>query len=260
MAPDLASTTGSPGEPPLLRLEGVALGYGATPLLTGLDLEVRPGERIAICGPNGAGKTTLLRGLLGLLPPRSGRLERRAARVGFVPQREGLDALFPVNTRELVLQGAVPLLRGARRLPAAARTRADGLLRTLGLADQASALLAHLSGGQRQRALLARALMVEPQLLVLDEPTSGVDLEAAEAVFNQVDRCVREDGVAALIVTHQFEQLAGRVDRVWWVAEGRVRAVRPEAFDPSALLGRRAGDRPGASRAASASPAEVAEA
>ena len=103
-------------------------------------------------------------------------------------------------------------------------------------------LLSQLSGGQRQRALLARALMVRPQLLLLDEPTSGVDLEAAEAVFDQVDRCVREDGVAALIVTHQFEQLAHRVDRVWWVAEGQVRVVHPEAFDPARLLGRRAGE------------------
>jgi ABC-type Mn2+/Zn2+ transport system ATPase subunit len=252
VAADPPASTDSPAGPPLLRLEGVDLGYGSTTLLGGLDLEVQPGERIAICGPNGAGKTTLLRGLLGLLPPQSGRLERQALRMGFVPQREGLDALFPVSTRELVLQGAVPLLSGTRRLPAEARVRAEALLRRLGLSEQAGTLLAHLSGGQRQRALLARALMVDPELLVLDEPTSGVDLEAAEAVFDQVDRCVREDGVAALIVTHQFEQLADRVDRVWWVADGQVRVVRPEGFDPARLLGRRAGDRPGVSSTASA--------
>ena len=232
----------------LLRAEGLDLGY-RTPLLREVTLEVRAGERIAICGPNGAGKTTLFRGLLGLLKPLGGSLQRESLRVGFVPQREQLDPLFPLTTLEVVLQGAVPALTGLRRHRSEAQAHAHALLERLGLAERGGTLLSQLSGGQRQRALLARALMVRPQLLLLDEPTSGVDLEAAEAVFDQVDRCVREDGVAALIVTHQFEQLAHRVDRVWWVAEGQVRVVHPEAFDPARLLGRRAGDRPGESRA-----------
>ncbi|MBL6722278.1 MAG: ATP-binding cassette domain-containing protein, partial [Planctomycetes bacterium] len=98
----------------LLRAEGLDLGY-RTPLLREVTLEVRAGERIAICGPNGAGKTTLFRGLLGLLEPLGGSLQRESLRVGFVPQREQLDPLFPLTTLEVVLQGAVPALTGLRR-------------------------------------------------------------------------------------------------------------------------------------------------
>lgn len=228
----------------LLRAEGLALGY-RTPLLREVTLEVRAGERIAICGPNGAGKTTLFRGLLGLLEPLGGSLERESLRIGYVPQREQLDPLFPLTTLEVVLQGAVPALTGLRRHRSEAQAHAHALLERLGLAERGGTLLSQLSGGQRQRALLARALMVRPQLLLLDEPTSGVDLEAAAAVFEQVDRLAAEEGVAALTVTHQFDQLAQHVDTVWWVADGAVRTFPVEAFDPAPLLGRRSGDRSG---------------
>lgn len=238
------TSAGAPTATMLLEATGLALGYG-TPLLTRVDLSVRRGERIAICGPNGAGKTTLFRGLLGLLAPLEGSLVRSAEQVGYVPQREQLDPLFPLTTLEVVLQGAIPSLRGLRRHAPATRSRALALLEHLGMAAHAGRLLSQLSGGQRQRALLARALMVEPALLLLDEPTSGVDLEAARAVFDEVDRLSAEHGVAALTVTHQFDQLAGRVDAVWWVAGGTVQVIPAEGFDPAALLGRRAGDRAG---------------
>lgn len=229
----------------MLKIEDITYAVDGRPLFEGASAVIPDGHKVGLVGPNGAGKTTLFRGLLGLLEPLGGSLEREALRIGYVPQREQLDPLFPLTTLEVVLQGAVPALTGLRRHRSEAQAHAQALLERLGLAERGGTLLSQLSGGQRQRALLARALMVRPQLLLLDEPTSGVDLEAAAAVFEQVDRLAAEEGVAALTVTHQFDQLAQHVDTVWWVADGAVRTFPVEAFDPAPLLGRRSGDRSG---------------
>ena len=210
---------------PLLEVRGLALGYSGKALLSDIDLGVRGGSVTAICGPNGAGKTTLFRGILGLLRPTAGVIENRARGIGYVPQREQLDPVFPITTLELVLQGAALRLSRLGRHSGEDRARAMALLSELGLGGKERDLLAHLSGGQRQRALLARALMVEPELLLLDEPTSGVDRKASKVVFDTVEALGRKRGLATLVVTHQFESLENRADTVWWVAGGRVEAI-----------------------------------
>lgn len=222
---------------PLLEVRGLALGYSGKTLLSDIDLEVQGGSVTAICGPNGAGKTTLFRGILGLLRPINGVIKGSAQGIGYVPQREHLDPLFPITTLELVLQGAGLRLSRLGRYSGEDRARAQALLSELGLGGKERDLLAHLSGGQRQRALLARALMVEPDLLLLDEPTSGVDREASEVVFDTVEALGRERGVATLVVTHQFETLESRIGEVWWVANGHVEAIEVAEYLERATIG-----------------------
>ncbi len=226
----------------LMDVRGASLGYGGAPVLRDLNLRVEKGQRVAICGPNGAGKTTLFRGLLGSLAPSGGVIERGTARMGYLPQAERLDPLFPLTTLELVLQGAISRLSGARVFSKEEVSRAEATLSSLGLEGQEKALLSELSGGQRQRALLARALLSDPEVLLLDEPTSGVDMEAAKIVFEQVDELTRERGVAALTVTHHYDQLAAHVDSVWWVSNGAVQVLDAKDFDPGSLLERRWSD------------------
>lgn len=206
-----------------MELRGVSLGYDREAVLSDVDLVLRRGERVAVLGPNGAGKTTLLRGILGLVRARRGEVRCAARRFGLVPQRDRLDPLFPITARELVLQGAAGRVRGWHRsLGEADRSRAESLLDELGLRSHADRLLAHLSGGQRQRALVARAMLTDPEVLLLDEPTSGVDAESTRVVLGQVERAARQAGVASLMVTHDLGALRGQVDHVWRVERGGV--------------------------------------
>lgn len=212
----------------LLRLEGAAFGYRRRRVLTDVDLEVRPGDLIGVVGGNGSGKSTLLRGMLGLVRPMAGRVTRAARAVGYVPQREGLDALYPLTTLEVVRMGAYGRLRGLRRLGREDRALAERCLDRVVLGPRAREPFASLSGGQRQRALVARALMVRPDLMLLDEPTSGVDVPAAEHILDLLTELARDDGLAVVLVSHQVDLLRCRVDRAAWVGGGRV-TVGPAA-------------------------------
>jgi len=211
----------------LLQLEGASFGYGADTVVAGVDLVVHAGDFVGIVGPNGAGKTTLFRGMLGLIPPRSGRVERHVQAVGYVPQRDTLDPIYPLSVREVVEMGAFGSLRGLRRLGREQRERARALLERVALDAEAASPFTALSGGQRQRALIARALMVEPRLLLLDEPTSGVDRHA-EVLILELLRELNREGLAVLLVSHQLGLLRQTVRQVLLVRDGRVRAGSPE--------------------------------
>ncbi len=152
----------------LLELSEAAFGYGGEPVLRGVHLTVGTGDFWGIAGPNGAGKTTLFRGMLGLIPPLAGRVERGSSALGYVPQRESLDPLFPLRVEEVVEMGAYGRLTRLRRPRPADRERVCESLKRVDLDDRRRTLFSTLSGGQRQRALIARALMVEPVELLLD--------------------------------------------------------------------------------------------
>jgi ABC-type Mn2+/Zn2+ transport system ATPase subunit len=211
----------------LLRLAGASFGYGARTVVAGVDLVVRAGDCIGIVGPNGSGKTTLFRGILGLIPPLAGRVQRGTGSLGYVPQREALDAIYPLTVQEVVQMGAYGHLKGMRRVTRVARRRARALLARVALDDRRSALFASLSGGQRQRVLIARALMVEPRLLLLDEPTSGVD-RRAEGLIRDLLQELNREGLAILLVSHQLAMVRQTTQRVLWVGEGGVRECAPE--------------------------------
>jgi manganese/iron transport system ATP-binding protein len=226
----------SPGSGVLLKMRGAAFGYGRRVVVSDVDLEVAAGDVLGIVGPNGAGKTTLIRGMLGLIPALAGRVERAERSIGYVPQRARLDALFPLRVEEVVHQGAYGRLHGWRRLQRADRDEALACLQRVGLVARAKEPFASLSGGQRQRVLIARALLARPRLLLLDEPTSGVDSGAQARVLELLERLTRDEGLAVLLVSHQIAMLRDAVDEVLWVAGGRVRrGPARELLAPAAL-------------------------
>ncbi len=214
----------------LVEIEDAAFGYGERAVLTGVELRIARSTLVGVAGPNGSGKSTLVRGVLGLLAPIRGRVSRNASSLGYVPQRDTLDALFPLTALEVVRMGAFARLRGLRLLPRAERHAARAALERVGLADQARRLFARLSGGQRQRVLLARALLMQPDLLVLDEPTSGVDAEAEAAILALL-REFRDEGLGILLVSHRLEALCQVADQLLWVDAARV-----ERRDPARVL------------------------
>jgi ABC-type Mn2+/Zn2+ transport system ATPase subunit len=222
---------------PVVRLSNAAFGYDGQRIVSGVDLEVDAGAFFGIVGPNGAGKTTLFRGILGLLAPLEGSVERLTEAIGYVPQRETLDPIFPLRVNEVVFMGAYGRLSGWRSLSRADRRLAHACLDRVAMDDHAHASFSSLSGGQRQRVLIARALMVRPRLLLLDEPTSGVDRAAEARILEVLSDINRRDGIAILLVSHQLALVRKAVAEILWVAEGRVvrgpaaEMLRPENLD-----------------------------
>jgi len=212
-----------------LAIEGADLGYAGRSVLRHVSLSVRPGEFVAVLGANGSGKTTLLRSLLGFLPPLSGRIERAPGlRIGYVPQRETLDDRYPLSGADVALFGTYGDLSCWRRTGVRARERARAALASCGALEFANRRYAELSGGQRQRILIARALATSPSVLLLDEPTAGVDQASEAAIFDALAELRRDRALAVWLVTHHEEALRGRVDRIARVADGAV-ALEPRA-------------------------------
>ena len=202
----------------LVALEGAAIGYGRLPLLSGVDLSVSPGDFLAVVGPNGGGKTTLVRTLLGAQPILAGRLVRpRPVTTGYVPQREHVDTAWPFTAAEVVLMGRVPLLGPLRRAGPADGEAVQRALDKVGLAHLASRPYGELSGGQRQRTLIARALAAEPELLVLDEPTSGMDPAAELAIVDFLRGLHEGGGLAIVMVSHRLDTVASTARRLAFV-------------------------------------------
>jgi len=214
--------------PLALEFSGVDFAYShGPPALRGIDLDVDAGEFLAIAGPNGGGKTTLLRLALGLERPTHGTVRlfgerpdrfRDRARLGYLAQRAQLGVQAPATVREIVAAGRSPL-NPFGRLGAADREAIDGAIERVGLAPFAGRRLTRLSGGQQQRAFIAKALVADPKLLALDEPTAGVDVEAQEALAELLARLHSELGVTILYVSHEFGAIEHVVERLVLVRE-----------------------------------------
>jgi ABC-type Mn2+/Zn2+ transport system ATPase subunit len=227
---------------PLLTLRNVSLGYGNRPVLEHVELELAAGEFVALLGPNGAGKTTLLRGIVGLIPVLAGTLEygldRATSPLGYVPQRDALDPTFPLTVHEVVLMGTYARLLPLQRVGRPERRLAAQCLELVGLGAIAEHRFASLSGGQKQRVLIARALAAKPRLLLLDEPTAGVDAEATAVIMDVLGRLNRDEGLTILLVTHQVRLLHGLANAAIWVEHGRASRARvDEVLTPERLAG-----------------------
>src|ERR671917_113903 len=213
-----------------VRLRDARIGYGDVAVVQGVDLTVRDGEAVAVLGSNGSGKTTLARGLLGLATVLGGEVEvlgapvgrpRERGRIGYVPQRHTVSGAVPATVREVVGVGRLARLGPLGRLRPADRAAVQDAVAAVGLADRLGDPVASLSGGQQRRVLVARALAAEPELLVMDEPTAGVDAASQDALA-AVLADVSATGSTLLVVTHETAPLAGVLTRAVVVDHGRV--------------------------------------
>jgi zinc transport system ATP-binding protein len=206
--------------PLAVRLEHVSFAYlHGVPVLRDVDLEVERGEFLAVAGPNGGGKTTLLRLILGLEEPTAGRVHVAVERRGYLAQRAQTATDAPLTVRELVGAGRVARSRLLGPPTRADRAAVREAIERVGLNAQTDRRLSTLSGGQQQRAFIAKALAGEPELLALDEPTAGVDVEAQEAIAVLLQRLGTELGMTILYVSHEFGSVESFVERIVLVRE-----------------------------------------
>jgi ABC-type Mn2+/Zn2+ transport system ATPase subunit len=210
----------------LIEADGLAVGYGGPPAITGVSFGLRAGERLALLGPNGGGKTTLLRALLGELRPAAGRLTVEG-RCGTVPQTERTRLDYPVSALDVATMGALSRLPWWRRPGREDRRGALAALDRVGLADRAAATFGELSGGQRQRVLIARALVQDAAILLLDEPFSGLDNASAAALEALIAELAGE-GHGIVVATHDLDQ-ARRSDSVLCLNRRQIAAGAPAA-------------------------------
>lgn len=210
--------------PVLVTFREANLGYQDAVVLRQVELEIRPGDLIAMAGPNGSGKTTLFRTLLGFLPVLSGALARNCAlsEFGYVPQSSSLDANFPITAREVVEMGGYGRVKCYRGFPAGEKKRLDAVLNQVGLSHLASRSFFSLSGGQRQRMLIARALMVGPKILILDEPLAGVDPESQKAIGDLLLKLNRDEDIAVFFSSHDLRMVRSVTSKVLRVDGGKV--------------------------------------
>lgn len=224
----------------MLEIRDGAVELEGRPVLRGIDLKVEAGEVVALLGANGSGKSTLVRAFLGLVPVVRGEIRLFDVplarftdwrRIGFVPQRAAATSGVPATVREVVSAGRLSHRRRFRPLSRHDRVAVQAAVEAVGLADRLGDGVSTLSGGQQQRALIARALAGEPELLVLDEPTAGVDVESQQAFSDALGALV-ERGATIVLVAHELGPLAGLVGRAVLMREGRV------AYDGPSLSAR----------------------
>jgi zinc transport system ATP-binding protein len=216
--------------PAALALRGGRVVLGSHIVLAGVDFSLEEGEFVALLGPNGSGKTTLVRALLGLVPLNRGRVElfgrppasfRSWERIGYVPQRVTATTGVPATVGEVVLSGRVARARALGGWRPVDRAAAGRALETVGLGDLERASVSSLSGGQQQRVLIARALAGEPDVLLLDEPVSGMDVESRRDFTATLESLART-GRSVLLVAHALEAMAPLVTRTVMLTGGSV--------------------------------------
>ena len=204
----------------VVSFERVSVRYnGAPPALEEVSFDLKPGERVAVVGPNGAGKSTLLKVVAGILAPTSGRADIYGYGpgghicIGYVPQRSNVDWTFPVSVADVVMMGRVAKIGLLRQAGRADWRRVNDSLAEVGMTAFATRQIGELSGGQQQRVFIARALAQEAQLLLMDEPLTGLDIPSQEAIFDILDK-LRGEGMTVLVSTHDLQLASDKFDRL----------------------------------------------
>lgn len=226
-----------------MELADVSGGYRHTLAIAHVSLKLWPAQFLAVVGPNGGGKTTLLRTILGRLRPREGRVTLNGrpangsspASVGYVPQLEQIDLNFPITVEEVVLMGLSPRQRWYRRTGAADRGRARETMQRLNLLELRHRQIRELSGGQQQAAFIARALLGDPELILLDEPASGLDMRSRDELVHFLHE-INHSGVAILITSHDLNWVAAHLPWVVCLNRRIIAEGEPqEVFTPGVL-------------------------
>jgi manganese/zinc/iron transport system ATP- binding protein len=212
---------------PLVTLEHLSVGYGRTTVLPDLQITFKRGNFLGLLGANGSGKSTLIKTILGIIPPISGSIrlhpiDGHEPRLGYVPQRESFDPLYLLSSFEVVLMGATQRVPPGRRFGAEEKQLALDCLEQAGARNLIRNRFSELSGGQKQRVLIARALTTKPDLLVLDEPTAGIDAAAAEAIMQLLERLHQKQQMTILMVNHDLHAVRKLVQEVIWLHEGKL--------------------------------------
>jgi ABC-type Mn2+/Zn2+ transport system ATPase subunit len=210
----------------LITLDNLSIGYKGQAVLSGISYSFTRGGFIAILGANGSGKSTLLKTLLGLIPPVSGRVVAASSGAplvfGYVPQSVHLDPIYLLTGFDVAVMGTYGRVRPGRFIPPAERGFTAECLRAAGALEFAHEKFAELSGGQKQRILIARALAARPDVLVLDEPTAGIDHAATHAVMDFISEIRQVKKITVLLVTHDFAAVRRHAGQVVWLHEGKV--------------------------------------
>jgi ABC-type Mn2+/Zn2+ transport system ATPase subunit len=210
----------------IISLENVAVGYGRHVVLEGINGKISRNAFVGLLGANGSGKTTLLKTIAGILPPLDGKVRfaenGHTVVIGYVPQRESLDQSFLLSSFEVVLMGACGRVGPGRMLGRAEQDWARECLRNTGAENLQRKPFADLSGGQKQRVLIARALVARPDLLLLDEPTAGVDASAVDAIVALLHK-LNQSGMTIIMVNHDLPVVRRTVSSVYWVRSGKIK-------------------------------------
>jgi len=211
----------------LLTLEDVAAGYGRLVVLPDVNLTLPRGGFTGLLGANGSGKSTLIKTILGIIPPLSGRMQfapvnGRPHVLGYTPQRDALDSIFLLSSFEVVLMGTCGRVRPGARISSTEKDWAHECLRETGADHLSKKLFSQLSGGQKQRVLIARALATQPDFLLLDEPTSGIDAAARQAIMEVLQRIHKQQQLTILMASHDLPLVRSYVQWVIWLHAGRV--------------------------------------
>lgn len=216
---------------PAIAVHDLTTGYRKQPALRDINLAVEPGSLVGVIGPNGGGKSTLFKTILGLHKPWTGTVRvggeagKPGRKIGYVPQTETVDWTFPVTVGDVVMMGRYPRLGFLRRPGQRDRDVVDQALTQVGMLDHRGTQIGQLSGGQRQRVFIARALCQEPDILLLDEPVSGVDAVTQHQIFELLERlCV--SGKTVIVASHDLHCVAQRFDQVLLLS-GRVVGYGP---------------------------------
>ncbi|HSV30772.1 MAG TPA: metal ABC transporter ATP-binding protein [Atribacteraceae bacterium] len=230
---------------PLIELEHVFFAYDHDDILTDISLTVEQGDFLALIGPNGSGKTTLLKIILGLLPPRQGKvlvfgkkpsqLNSRRSQIGYVPQNNSVDFRFPINVYDFILTGRFALIGPGKRPSSEDRKAVERTLEVVALESLQRMQIGKISGGQRQKMLIARALVHDPKILILDEPTTAVDLKSSETFYELLKK-LRQWGMSILMVSHDVGVVARYADRIACINRQLVVHGRPEEIITAEIL------------------------
>lgn len=227
-----------PASQPVIELENVSFSYGAEPTLQNLNLQVAAGEYVGVIGPNGGGKTTLMKLLVGLLAPQRGHIRlfgtplrqfRDWHKIGYVPQRLGNGEFrLPITVFEVVRFGA----------PGGDRSLARTALEQAGMLEYANRGLAELSGGQQQKVFIAKALAAQPEIIILDEPTAGVDVSAQDDFYQLLATLNKERGLTIILVSHDIDVVVNEVSKLACINEALVYHGQPKDFIEKDYIGK----------------------
>ncbi|WP_432404071.1 metal ABC transporter ATP-binding protein [Wukongibacter sp. M2B1] len=200
-----------------IEIKDLSVYYGSVCALQNINLKVKSKEFLGIIGPNGGGKTTLLKVLLRLLKPTTGSISIKGSQpIGYVPQFAFFDRSFPISVLDVILMGRLPKkIKLFQRYSAKEKKHAEEIMEELGILELKNRQIKQLSGGQLQKVLIARALITDPKILMLDEPTASLDSKAKKEIYEMLDKLNREKTI--LIVTHEMEEIVSYIDSLVYV-------------------------------------------